>query len=234
MQQVVLRAFGRMKLNEKYPEWWTAIAEEFEDILLRQWLDDSCMGRASFVHGNIDSIAMFIEKDHLLAVETALDAKEEPSTITLKTCLESKVGSSMYKAQRLTWDWLQFHESVRRGINTLFHVSFSVNEYRNFQKLMRREVETLVKSVHNTFGVKNFSCRFLDIKKMPLDAANLNDAWRFPAEAEMKAIALNTGAVPWMPWEKLQFPERQVPEYASKIDIPEELLSSFVQVRKAV
>jgi len=99
---------------------------------------------------------------------------------------------------------------------------------------MAREIKVLEAQGHIIFEKRDASVNMMTVKPMPLRIQNMNDLWTFHLRAETLPIAINSGAIKRLPWERLVFGnDRKIPGYAEAMRVPEELLSSLRKPRDA-
>ena len=77
MERILLRFFGGFDIKGTFAHIWDLITDHFEEVAKTMWLESSGSGRANFVAGKIDVLALFMPKNSVLAVENALAAEED-------------------------------------------------------------------------------------------------------------------------------------------------------------
>ena len=231
IEEMSLEVIGKFGLAEKYEDYWKIVAESMEGTLEEKWLEESCMGRPAFVTNNAHTLALFMDKIALESVENALANKNEPDVSFLRACVRTRLGAALYKDQAMRLQWVVFLENITSGIRDLFHADFQEAEYRAFETKMKREASLVVTSGTRTFDQKEMKLRFLSLESMQCKALHINDHWCFPAESEMKGLALRLGKLVYLPHEKLLYGDSPIEGVAAGIDVPTALIANFQKVR---
>ena len=122
---------------------------------------------------------------------------------------------------------------IKGKLNDLEHLDFAAGETDSFRKVLSAETKTLMESGHKSFDRKVAVVEFLGVQ-VHLPVTTLNDDWQLRLAARIKDIALNTGAVPFLPWESLFYSLRSIPNTREVCLMSPELLSDHSNVRKAL
>ena len=85
MERTLLEYFGKFDIKAKYPLVWARIADHFEQVCLGWWEEASGGGRAVHAAAKFDILGLFISKDALRGVESALEAEQDWAPIAPTT-----------------------------------------------------------------------------------------------------------------------------------------------------
>ena len=146
LETILLTYLGAHSGKERYPLLWEHCHEFFEMVFLRMWLAASGAGRKQFVVQNRNLIDCFLDSESVTNVETAHDENRDPDLPSIRKCLESPVGASLYEKQGKQIQWIRFLEAIRVGLQTLFHQDYTEEEFNAFEGRMRTEVNVLQRS----------------------------------------------------------------------------------------
>ena len=234
MQRALLQYCASNKVHEKYPNLWGAVRAHFEVLIKNAWLDNVAIGRDLFVEANLATISMFVDGEKVKNVEQAIATKKDLPLTDLRELMTSTLGSALYQDHGVKLQWLQYIEKIGKGINTLFHNDFDMQEVKNFEGLMAREAKILSTSGHTMCDKKTQSCSFLSVAQMEVPSCNANDSWKNLLSATKKGLAFNALAVPRLQFEVLIYgKEDKIPGIADGMQIPVAFLTDTIFCRKA-
>ena len=154
------------------------------------------------MRGNLESVALFIDKDVLSKLEHDLEADGMPDVESITAALSIGIGGSLYERQRIRLQWIRYSETIKSGINSLAHNNCDAEEFVHFNNLMKRETKTMKEMGFATFEQTEVQVKLLDVEKMEATVQNINDTWRLPVDADIRGTAINVGQLDIMPWGK--------------------------------
>ena len=108
-----------------------------------------------------------------------------------------------------------------------------LDEVETFKRNAMRDAERLADSNTADAGKKVSSDVRHRTKDVATQMADGNDEWLFRLRPALKTIAVNTGQLEMMPWERLLFKQGQIPGVPQTVKIPEELLTEIRNGRAA-
>ncbi len=136
MHEILLEYIGKFKQHELYPKVWGKVSEKLESVLKHQWLNNTSIGRSSFVRGHFASVALFIDKDILNKLEHDLEVDGVTDAEFITAALSIGIGGSLYECQRIRLQWIRYNAAVKSGINSLAHTDCDAEEFAHFTNLM--------------------------------------------------------------------------------------------------
>ena len=108
---------------------------------------------------------------------------------------------------------------IKEKLDDLEHMDFSLGESESFRKVLSAETKSLMEGGHKSFDRKVAQVEFLSVQ-IHLPVTTLNDDWQLRLAARIKDIALNTGAVLFLPWESHFYDIRGIPNTREACRMP--------------
>ena len=233
MERLVLQVVADWNLHFEFVDYWKVVRQVMEVVAEGMWLDEKKLGRRQFVMAHLDRLSLFMPQNCILSVEKALHEKCDPLASDLRQLLQTRIGAALYQDQSMRLTWLSYLDSVKKGIATLQHNDFSLEEHDSFVKVMKRELVAVINGGGRSFDKKKIAVGFLTVNRMQMETTNINDIWTFQLEALMKGIAVNRNWVPRLPYEKLLWGEDLIEGLPQATNVPAKLLRKFVVVRNS-
>ena len=209
--------------------------EPFDVALLQYYESMSASVEVpNFVSCFASVLALWITPGDFANTVEALELNTAPEPTRLRRVLAgSATCALLFRELGLQVAYTEYLVLIKGKLNDLEHLDFAAGETDSFRKVLSAETKTLMESGHKSFDRKVAVVEFLGVQ-VHLPVTTLNDDWQLRLAARIKDIALNTGAVPFLPWESLFYSLRSIPNTREVCLMPPELLSDHSNVRKAL
>jgi len=162
-----------------------------------------------------------------------LRVENDPELADLQRCMATPIEASLYAAQAIRLQCLQYVESAKAGVKTCYFHNFEADAVKDFKHLMKREVDILVAAGHESFVKKVQTLSFLVVPKLSHEITHLADEWKNLYSNEVKGIGINSGQFPRLPWEVLLWGQDPIPGLPQAMVLPREVVEEFLPCRKA-
>ena len=219
----------------KYTQLWEVMRDHFDFALLPfyEFMAYS-VEVPNFVSCFSSVLELWTKPEDLRSIAEALELKTAPEPTRLRRVLASSATCALlFRELGLQVGYTEYLILIKEKLNDLEHMDFSLGESESFRKVLSAETKSLMEGGHKSFDRKVAQVEFLSVQ-IHLPVTTLNDDWQFRLAARIKDIALNTGAVLFLPWESLFYDIRGIPNTREVCLMPPELLKDYANVRKTL
>lgn len=233
-QLAVLRYAVRTNVAEKHSDYWQVMKPTFDIALQWAWEDLSGRGvsQTAFLSGHGRLLAMFAEQSDLDAISKAGEDVEGVAASVKRVVDSSATGKSIFKGAWLTASRALFKQEVMERLRALEHLDFEESETESFKALMVAGASALQRIGHKIYKRSETTLSFMG-RQVIVTLEGVNDEWEFRFAARVRTLALNSGALEPLPWEKVLFPPGSLEGERSFAKIPEALLRDAKAARSA-
>jgi hypothetical protein len=120
---------------------------------------------------------------------------------------QSHTFYSMYKAPMLSISRVLYRRQVTQCIQQLEYLEFNADDVETFQEISKKDAAKLTETGIDMFKKTPGEVPFLkQMVQCTMDSSH--DEWLFPLRSAIKTVAINTGQLEMLPWERLIFKVR--------------------------
>ncbi len=200
----------RTQQHKIHEDYWRVMERQLETALTWLWEDLNAgakMSQATFLEQFDHLVALFIDKSTLDKIMAAGDAVETVTGEIQMVVANSMIGRSLFRSSMSRVSRIRYAESITTGLQQLVDHNFDATELQSFYDMMARNVRELV-----SWGVRQQEKRKALFKlfgyPVYVEVECLEDEFEFRLRNLVKEIAVNSGALPPLPYEALLFREK--------------------------
>lgn len=215
---------------------WSVMRPAFDQGLVETYERDFASGNwtGNFIKAFRPMLILFMNDGDLEHMEhsVVVNGQDPDPTICRRVLSSSRIGATLFASIGMRLDYLVFQSTLKKRLDDLDFHDFQAPEVASFKQLMQPDIKALHDGGHSSWDKRTGIVDFLGAQmKMPMNSLHDDVDLRFMAR--LKAVALNTGAVPMLPWEQALWSPGGIPNTRAVCDIPASLLAEVLNVRDA-
>ena len=236
MQLFLMKHIGRASVHTKFPHIWNVIREPFDGVLNAAYKEHQAKcdsSRLNFIRAHSEALHSFVSPDQLSSMVDVIQNRANVDQRILREVAQTAIGASLFLPESLQLNYANFITNCTEQLNSIEHNDFEYSEYLSFRQVMLAETNALIKQGHKPYAKKATSLEFLG-REMEVSVSSIHDEWDLRFKARIKSIAVSTGDLPRLPWERISFGDSgHLAGLPTVVRIPPKLLESARNAREA-
>ena len=147
-----------------------------------------------------------------------------------------RFGLTLFAVEASVWQWRQHSKVVEKSVRDLETHGFPPEEVVAFTELMEQRVSALVESGRRVFDQRPQKL-VLCGRQVEISVSSLDDTWRTVLYASMCFVAINSGVLKPLVWERHILslePRGKFPHHMESMKVPEHLVHDQKLCREVV
>ena len=226
-----LQLFIRTGLHTKFVKLWDALKLHYGKCLQLEFEDQPKLPLLNFCRGYVDELKLFMDGETFDHIVQSIVKDIEPSEAVLRNALAGHPSFAVIFAKLATkLNFSQFLKAVATELDTLEFLDFSLDSVNDFNRLMKTNVDNLIKTGYERFKKLNFDITFCN-SKLTMRCLGPADIPAFAFESLVRSIAVQRGDVKLLPWEEVLFETGKIDNVPSTFSVPERFLEKCSNAR---
>ena len=226
-----LQLFIRTGLHKKFDKLWNGLKLHYGKCLQSEFEDQPKLPLVNFCRGYGDELKLFMDGETFDHIVQSLVKDVEPSEAVLRNALAGHPGFAIIFAKLASkLNFSQFLKAVTTELRTLEFHDFKSESVNDFNRLMKINVDNLVKTGYARFKKLFYDVNFCN-SKLTMNCLGPADIPAFAFEGLVRSIAVQRGDVKLLPWEEVLFETGKIENVPSTFSVPEQFLEKCSNAR---
>ena len=204
MLEIVLEWCGRVRADEKYPEYFKVVRCSLDQIMTQMWQRASSDGlsRSHFLRTQRATLRMFLDMSLATKLDRDTSNGDKLEHAEIEAMLRSSaIGGELFAAEVLDLESLTFVAEIERRLGDLEDNGYNLTEQSNMKRILMATTAGMEMDVWESFQDKQIKVAFLG-SEICAAVDNHNDEWQRRYDCRLKTAAVSRNKVVRKPWDR--------------------------------